>query len=143
MIWAGIYLPTLGTLELKGEEGRRILPGQTMLRNGDWIVPQVGGEAYLRKPPGINWLAAISFKLTGVENEWTARLPSVLGVLLLVLTTFLAGQRWLGYETAFASAIFTMTNLAMIEKGPPTGDRRPSIPSPPESPSSSGCVDGC
>ncbi len=116
-IWAGIYLPTLGTLELKGEEGRRILPGQTMLRNGDWIVPQVGGEAYLRKPPMINWLAAISFKLTGIENEWTARLPSVLGVLAVALVLFLAGARCLGHPAAFAAAIFTLTNLAMIDKG--------------------------
>ena len=117
LVWAGIYLPTLGTLELKGEEGRRILPGQTMLRNGDWVVPQVGGEVYLRKPPMINWLAAISFKLTGVENEWTARLPSVLGVLLLVWVLFMMGASWLGHSTAVASAIFAMTNIGMIEKG--------------------------
>jgi len=104
-------------LELKGEEGRRILPGQTMLRNGDWIVPQVGGEPYLRKPPMINWLAAISFKITGVENEWTARLPSVLGVLGLALAVFLAGARWMGHPAAFGAAIFAMTNLAMIDKG--------------------------
>ncbi len=116
-IWAGIYLPTLGTLELRGEEGRRILPGQTMLRTGDWIVPQVGGEVYLRKPPMINWLAALSFKFTGVENEWTARLPSVLGVLILVLAVFFAGERWLGFETAFAAAVFSMTTIGMIEKG--------------------------
>jgi 4-amino-4-deoxy-L-arabinose transferase-like glycosyltransferase len=116
-IWAGIYLPTLGTLELKGEEGRRILPGQTMLRTGDWIVPQVGGEDYLRKPPMINWLAAASFRLTGVENEWTARLPSVLGVLIIALVIFLAGVSWLGHPAAFAAAIFTITNIGMMEKG--------------------------
>lgn len=116
-IWAGIYLPTLGTLELKGEEGRRILPGQTMLRTGDWIVPQIGGEDYLRKPPGINWLAAASFHLTGVQNEWTARLPSVLGVLALVLATFFLGKPFLGYGGAFAAAVFTITNLGMMEKG--------------------------
>ncbi|HEY0007693.1 MAG TPA: glycosyltransferase family 39 protein [Tepidisphaeraceae bacterium] len=117
LIWAGIFLPSLGTLELKGEEGRRVLPGQTMLRNGDWIVPQVGGEPYLRKPPMINWLAAVSFKTTGVENEWTARLPSVLGVLMLVLVIYFAGIPWLGWHAAFAAAVFSMTNLAMIDKG--------------------------
>jgi len=116
-IWAGIYLPTLGTLELKGEEGRRILPGQTMLRTGDWIVPEIGGEDYTRKPPGINWLAALSFKFTGVQNEWTARLPSVLGVLALVLATFFLGKPWLGYGGSFAAAVFVMTNIGMMEKG--------------------------
>lgn len=115
-IWAGIYLPSLGSLELKGEEPRRILPGITMLETGDWIVPHVGGEAYLRKPPMINWLSAISFKFTGVTNEWTARLPSVLGVLFLALAT-LGCCRSFGLDTAFAAAVFAITNLAMIDKG--------------------------
>ncbi|HEY5893823.1 MAG TPA: glycosyltransferase family 39 protein [Chthoniobacterales bacterium] len=116
VIWAGVYLPSLGSLELKGEEPRRILPGITMLETGDWVVPYVGGEAYLRKPPMINWLAAISFKLTGVTNEWTARLPSVLGVLVLALAT-LGSYRFFGLDTAFAAAVFSITNFAMIDKG--------------------------
>src|SRR5437764_14725234 len=81
--WAAIYLPGLGTLEIKGEEGRRILPAITMLQTGNYLVPQVGSEPYFRKPPLINWLVAASFKLTGIRNELTARLPLVLCVLLV------------------------------------------------------------
>ena len=32
VVWAAIYLPRLGSLEIKSEEGRRILPAVTMLR---------------------------------------------------------------------------------------------------------------
>src|SRR5213082_4312895 len=84
-VWAAIYLPGLGLLEIKGEEGRRILPAVTMLESGNYLVPQVGSEPYYRKPPLVNWLVAASFKITGVRNEWTARLPSALCVLAVAL----------------------------------------------------------
>ena len=46
LVWAAIYLPALGSLEIKGEEGRRILPAVTMLETGNYIVPQIGSEPY-------------------------------------------------------------------------------------------------
>ena len=66
VIWAAIYLPALGSLEIKGEEGRRILPAVTMLQTGNFIVPYVGSDAYFTKPPLVNWLVAASFKAFGV-----------------------------------------------------------------------------
>jgi 4-amino-4-deoxy-L-arabinose transferase-like glycosyltransferase len=39
VVWAVIYLPRLGSLEIKSEEGRRILPAVTMLETGNYIVP--------------------------------------------------------------------------------------------------------
>src|SRR5947209_14936543 len=83
--WAAIYLPGLGSLPIKGEEGRRILPAVSMIESGNYLVPQVGGTAYFSKPPLINWLIAASFKLFGVRNEWTARLPSAISVLLVAI----------------------------------------------------------
>src|SRR3954451_21691364 len=80
-LWAAIYLSGLGSLEIKGEEGRRILPALTMIETGNYLLPQVGGEPYFRKPPLVNWLVAISFQLTRRHNEWTASLPSALSVL--------------------------------------------------------------
>ena len=41
----------LGSLEFKGEEGRRALPAVTMLRTGNGVLPYVGGEPYFNKPP--------------------------------------------------------------------------------------------
>lgn len=114
ILWAGIYLPGLGSLEIKGEEGRRILPAQTMLQSGQWVVPYVGGVPYLRKPPLINWLIAGSFKLTGVQNEWSARLPSVLSLLLLAgLTVVLIPNA----RTGLIAAIFSLTFIGIMEKG--------------------------
>jgi 4-amino-4-deoxy-L-arabinose transferase-like glycosyltransferase len=141
-LWAAIYLPGLGSTELKGEEGRRVLPAVTMLETGNWLVPSIGGEPYLRKPPLVNWAIALSFKITGVRNEWTARLPSALCVLLLGLTIVAVASRsrgalapslhevgaprlpasppgddpWLDVETSLIAALMAMTFFGLLAK---------------------------
>ena len=117
LFWALVFLPGLGTTEIQGEEGRRLLPGITMVESGDWIVPKIGGKVYQRKPPLINWMAAISFSATGVINEWTARLPSALVVLGLGLAVAGMTFRPLGSWGALFAAVFTLGNISMIEKG--------------------------
>jgi len=117
LCWAAIYLPGLGSLEIKGEEGRRILPGVTMLETGNYLIPQVGSEPYYRKPPLVNWLVAASFKLTGHRNEWTARLPSVLCVLAVALAFITVARASLGANGSLIAALIWMANFGMIEKG--------------------------
>src|SRR5947207_2591706 len=115
--WAAIYLPALGTLEIKGEEGRRILPAITMLETGNWLVPQVGSEPYYRKPPLVNWLVASSFWITGHRNEWTARLPSALAVLSVALVFVTLARPSLGASGSLVAALIWIVNFGMIEKG--------------------------
>ncbi len=117
VVWAGIYLPALGTLELKGEEGRRAMPGIKMLQTGNWLVPEVGGEDYFRKPPLVNWAVATSVTLTGTRSEWSVRLPSVLAVLALGLGILHWGRQLLGLNGSLSAALIAMTNISMMEKG--------------------------
>jgi len=117
LLWAGIYLPGLGTLELKGEEPRRSLPAIAMLDTGNWLVPHLNGKPYLSKPPLVNWLIAASMKLTGRRDELAARLPSVLMTLLLALVLAQTGGAWLGVEGGFAAAVFFLSSVALVEKG--------------------------
>ena len=117
LLWAALYLPALGSLAIKGEEGRRILPGITMLETGNYLVPQVGGETYFRKPPLINWLVAASFKIFGQQNEWTARMPSVLAVLLVALSFATVARPSLGPRGATIAALIWLINAGIIEKG--------------------------
>lgn len=116
-LWSAIYLPALGSLEIKGEEGQRILPAVRMIETGDYVVPKVGSEPYLRKPPLINWLVAASFKIFGHRNEWTARLPSVLCVLAVALVFITVARRSLGATGSTVAALIWLTNFGMIEKG--------------------------
>jgi 4-amino-4-deoxy-L-arabinose transferase-like glycosyltransferase len=115
--WAAIYLPGLGSLEIKGEEGRRILPAVTMIETGNYLVPQVGSEPYFRKPPLVNWLVAASFNLSGVRNEWTARLPSVLCVLAVALAFITVARGSLGANGSLIGALIWLVNFGTVEKG--------------------------
>src|SRR2546423_14285020 len=114
--WAAIYLPGLGSLEIKGEEGRRILPAVTMLETSNYLVPQVGSEPYFRKPPLVNWLVAASFKLTGLRNEWTARLPSGLCVLFVAIAFLTVTRGSLGAAGSLIAALIRLANFGLIEK---------------------------
>ena len=117
LVWAALYLPALGSLAIKGEEGRRILPGITMLQTGNYLVPQVGGETYFRKPPLINWLVAASFKIFGTQNEWTARAPSVFCVLLVGIAFVTIARRSLGERGSLVAGLMWLINAGIIEKG--------------------------
>ena len=116
-VWAGIYLPGLGSLEIRGEEGRRILPAVSMLETGNWLVPRIDDVPYLRKPPMVNWLVATSFILSGRRNEWTARLPSALAILALGLGVLIGLRRWLGTDHAVFAALAVLTTAELIDKG--------------------------
>jgi 4-amino-4-deoxy-L-arabinose transferase-like glycosyltransferase len=117
LVWAVIYLPALGSIAIKGEEGRRILPAIGMLKSGNYIVPEVGGNPYFRKPPLVNWLVAASFRIFGVRNEWTARLPSAIAVLAVAIAFITVARASLGPRGSIIAALIWMTNIGMIEKG--------------------------
>jgi 4-amino-4-deoxy-L-arabinose transferase-like glycosyltransferase len=117
LVWAVIYLPALGSIAIKGEEGRRILPAIGMLKSGNYIVPEVGGNPYFRKPPLVNWLVAASFRIFGVRNEWTARLPSAVAVLAAAIAFVTVARAGLGPRGSIIAALIWMTNIGMIEKG--------------------------
>jgi len=116
-VWAAVYLPALGSIAIKGEEGRRILPAVRMLETGNYIVPQVGSNPYYRKPPLVNWLVAVSFKFLGVRNEWTARLPSALSVLAVAVAFVTVARASLGERGSIIAAMIWLTNIGIIEKG--------------------------
>jgi 4-amino-4-deoxy-L-arabinose transferase-like glycosyltransferase len=117
LAWAVIYLPALGSIAIKGEEGRRILPAIRMLETGNYIVPEVGGNPYFRKPPLVNWLVAASFNIFGVRNEWTARLPSAVAVLAVAIALVTVARASLGPRGSIVAALIWMTNIGIIEKG--------------------------
>src|SRR6266478_3225048 len=117
VVWALIYLPALGSIAIKGEEGRRILPAIRMLETGNYIVPQIGSNPYYRKPPLVNWLVAASFKFFAVRNEWTARLPSALAVLAVAIAFVTVARANLGPRGSTIAGLIWMTNIGIIEKG--------------------------
>ena len=77
------------------DEGRNAEIAREMLAAGSWLVPHFNGLPFLDKPVGLFWMIAAAFRLVGV-GELGARLPSALGAVVLMLTTFAIARRMLG-----------------------------------------------
>src|SRR5207253_10612452 len=88
-----------------------------MIESGDYIVPRVGSATYFRKPPLVNWLVAVSFKVFGVRNEWAARLPSALSVLAVAIAFVTVARDSLGPRGSTIAALIWLTDIGMIVKG--------------------------
>ena len=116
-LWAVIFLPGLGTHELKGEEGRRVMPALDMIKTGQYLVPYIGGEPYLNKPPTINWIIIASVKLFHSSSEFVVRLPSPLSLLALCIVILFLPCRQFNLELRFLACITTLSCLGLITKG--------------------------
>jgi 4-amino-4-deoxy-L-arabinose transferase-like glycosyltransferase len=116
-IWALLYLPGLGSLEVHGNEARRILPAVTMLDNGDWVSPMLAGRKYFKKPPMINWMVATSFFVFGECSEFAARFPSALLVLLFTMLLAFMPSKWLDKDTRFMAALMFLATYGIIDSG--------------------------
>ena len=110
-----LFFAGLGSLPLlEPDEGRNAEVAREMLASGDWITPHYDGLPYLDKPIVFFWLVASSFKFAGL-HEWSARAPSALmGLCLLLLSWFLA-RRMFGDSTAVrAGVIIATAPLVMV-----------------------------
>jgi 4-amino-4-deoxy-L-arabinose transferase-like glycosyltransferase len=58
-----------------------------MVLSGDWLVPRIGDQTWLEKPPLPQWLAAGTAVAWGSFNEWTMRLPFAFAGIIVVLLT--------------------------------------------------------
>ncbi|HCE46636.1 MAG TPA: hypothetical protein DET40_24070 [Lentisphaeria bacterium] len=117
ILWAGIYLPGLGTRDIDFNEGRRIMPAVGMIDTGNWRTPSLAGVEYFKKPPMINWLIAGSFVACGERSTFTARLPSALFMLAFVSTLVLMSSQLLPLKGRFMGAILFMTAYSSMENG--------------------------
>jgi len=117
MLWAALYLPFLGSSELRGEEGKRVMPATQMVDNGNYLVPYLGARPYVNKPPLINWLVAASFRAFGIRNEWAARLPSAILVLIVALLMVSFTRDVLGAAGSTIAAVSWLTMLEVVDKG--------------------------
>lgn len=108
----------LGDVPLRDwDEGTRALVAREIYRTGNWLYPTLQGEPYLLKPPLMDWLIALSYKIGGV-GEFTTRFPGAFltacGVPLLYL---LARQLFREQLPAIFSAAVYLTLLPVVRHG--------------------------
>ncbi|MBI4522954.1 MAG: glycosyltransferase family 39 protein [Deltaproteobacteria bacterium] len=110
-VWAGLlFFPALGERDFWAPvEPRYAEIARVMFVEGEWIVPKVNGEIYTDKPIFYFWLVLIGSKLLGGVNEWTVRLPSALGALGLVLTTYALGRDFFNPRVGLYAGVILAT----------------------------------
>lgn len=75
-----------------------------------WWEPQLSDVGHYDKPPLIYWVTALSFRCLGV-NEWAARLPSLIGVLLTLAGLGWAAARLYGPRIAWLAVLVAGTTF--------------------------------
>ena len=100
---------TLGGVDLLDPtETRYATIAANMTATGDYLTPRlVEGEqleTYFSKPPLHYWLTCGVYKVFGLE-EWTARLPSFLGLLLMTACLLVLGKRLFTVEIGLLAAL--------------------------------------
>ncbi len=87
------------------------LGARLMVEQGDWLTPHAPDELPLNKPPLTYWLIGASYKLFGA-NYGSARLPSVLAALLMLVIVYSLGVRLDGKRAGLISvAILASSDL--------------------------------
>ena len=76
--------------------------GRAMLESGDYVVPRLGGQPFLEKPPLYWWVQVAGYRLLGV-HDWTARLPSALFAVAALLAAYGLGRRVAGPAAGLAA----------------------------------------
>lgn len=103
-------LINLGVMPYIDDEAIRALVAFEMKQSGNYIVPTIGGDVYLKKPPLYNWIICGSFSATGIYNEFSSRLPTVLFLVLFAIILFLLNKPVLGNGYAFILAFAFITS---------------------------------
>jgi 4-amino-4-deoxy-L-arabinose transferase-like glycosyltransferase len=116
-----VYWPLLGSSGFAFSEGQRVLPGWQMVHSGDWLVPRLFEQPYLRKPPGMPWAIALASLVFG-ENEFSARSVSALAMTLASLLSFAFATRWFGRPWGLAAGLaHALTPLFFFSPTSPVG----------------------
>ena len=85
-----------------------------MVAEGNWLIPKIGDQSWLEKPPLLHWLAASLIILFGEASEWVVRLPSVgAGVVLVLLVAMVVGN-WLGEKAGLVAGLIQCTSWYMV-----------------------------
>jgi len=101
-----------------GNESEAAYGAWDMVQTGRILVPHFFDEPFVdNRPPGAWWLIAAAYKLTGVRNTWTARLPSALAALACILLVYAMGRRAANANAGFLSALILMGMLFFVITG--------------------------
>src|SRR5437867_11723300 len=97
LLAAALFLPALGERTIYiSDEARYALLARNMIERGHWLVPHIGGDVHLEKPPLFMWAMAVLSLIPGYVTELTAALTVVVSGIAGVGVSFLLERRLYG-----------------------------------------------
>jgi 4-amino-4-deoxy-L-arabinose transferase-like glycosyltransferase len=95
----------LGWQPLLVDEPIRALVSLEMHYSSRFFAPTLQGFPYYNKPPLFNWLLVALYRLSGRQDEWIVRLPTVAALLLYTSAIWRVLRPQLGSRVAFTVAL--------------------------------------
>src|SRR5881628_3831022 len=117
VLTASLYLTSLSGRDLwEPNEPTYAEAAREMTARGDWLLPTVNGETYPDKPPLLFWGIELASRPGGRVTETTARVPSALAGVSLVLVVYFPSRRILRRGGALLSATTLAVSNLFVEQ---------------------------
>ncbi len=96
------------------DEARYAYVAQEMQDGNHWFVPHRHGETYAHKPPLMFWMINAGSLLTGGKiGKIATRMPSLLGIIMVLWSVSSIADLWADRRTALRSIFITATTFAL------------------------------
>ena len=116
--WAGLaafslalflIVPLSGRV-LTGHESVQPQTAREMFHDGDWIVPHMGGDPWLERPPVPSWFLCGVYAIAGTaDNDAVARIAAILVAVPIVLLVAGIGSRLYGRTGGIVAGLICAT----------------------------------
>lgn len=111
-------LPFIGLTDFNSKgEPREAVVALSMLRDGNWVLPENNGGDIPYKPPFFHFCIAVVSLLSGSVTEFTSRLPSALALVAMVVGCFAFFMKRKNWVVAALSAALMMTSFEVHRAG--------------------------
>ena len=118
VLWALLVVVPLPIREVMSpDESRFAHQAQSMKSSGEWVVPYIGDDRNVDKPPVLFWSVVIASLPFDRVNEATSRVPSAIGALIVLLLTARLGRRLWGVDAiGYGGALVALTGIEFFQK---------------------------
>lgn len=116
--WALLVLIQLPIRDvMPPDEPRFAHQAQSMRTSGEWIVPYIGDEIVIDKPPVLFWGVALASLPFDRVTEATSRVPSAIAALIVLLLTARLGRRLFQSDAiGYGGALIALTGVEFFQK---------------------------
>ncbi|MCK5677529.1 MAG: glycosyltransferase family 39 protein, partial [Flavobacteriaceae bacterium] len=118
LVCLAIFFSNLDVIYVNIMEARNFITAREMLQYGNWFHTTMNLEPRYEKPPLPTWLTALSASIFGLKSLFGLRLPAVLSVTLLILTSyFFSIKIFQNKKQALVNALILATSFYIIFSG--------------------------